>query len=69
MMLLEATGGGQYSGLVILILLVMFGPALLLGIIGSVLLAKKRKRSGKVFLILAVVYLLISLGTCSSMIF
>lgn len=59
---------GNLDGLVILILLIMFGPAILLGIIGVVLMTKNKKKPGKVFLILAGVYLLISLGVCGSMI-
>lgn len=59
---------GNLDGLVILILLIMFGPAILLGIIGVVLMTKNKKKPGKVFLILAGVYLLVSLGVCGSMI-
>lgn len=59
---------GNLDGLFVLILLIMFGPAVLLGIIGVVLMGKNKKKSGKVFLILAGVYMLISLGVCGSMI-
>ncbi|TLF46542.1 hypothetical protein [Maribacter aurantiacus] len=59
---------GNLDGLFVLILLIMFGPAILLGIIGVVLMGKNKKKSGKVFLILAGVYMLISLGVCGSMI-
>lgn len=58
---------GNLDGLFILILLIMFGPAVFLGIIGIILMAKNKKKGGKVFLILAGVYLLISLGVCGSM--
>ncbi|KAA2219315.1 hypothetical protein [Maribacter flavus] len=59
---------GNLDGLFVLILLIMFGPAALLGIIGVVLMGKNKKKGGKVFLILAGVYMLISLGVCGSMI-
>ena len=55
---------GNLDGLVVLIFLIMFGPALLLLIIGIILFAKQKKKAGKVFFILTGVYLLISLGFC-----
>ena len=55
---------GNLDGLFLLIFLVLFGPAVLFGIIGLVLRINAKKKAGKVFLILAGVYLLISLGTC-----
>jgi hypothetical protein len=58
---------GNLDGLVALILLIMIGPAVLLGIIGAILLANQKKRSGKICLILAGVYLLVSFGVCGSM--
>ena len=59
---------GNLDGLFALIALVMFGPALLFLIIGIVLFAKQKKKAGKVFFILAGVYLLISLGVCGVLI-
>ncbi|MDC6404257.1 MULTISPECIES: hypothetical protein [Maribacter] len=59
---------GNLDGLFVLILLIMFGPAVLLGIIGVVLIGKNKKKGGKIFMILAGVYMLISLGVCGSMI-
>lgn len=59
---------GNLDGLFVLILLVMFGPAIVLGIIGAILMAKNKKKGGKIFMILAGVYLLISLGVCGTMI-
>lgn len=59
---------GNLDGLFVLILLIMFGPAALLGIIGILLMTKNKKRAGKIFMILAGVYMLISLGVCGSMI-
>ena len=55
---------GNLNGLVAVILLIMFGPALLFLIIGIILYAKQKKKAGKVFFILTGVYLLISLGFC-----
>lgn len=57
---------GNLDGLVFLILLVMFGPALLLLGIG-LLLRKSNKKASKVFYILAGVYLLVSLGVCGGL--
>lgn len=55
------------DGLVFLIILIMAGPAILFAIIGGILLYNKNKKAAKVFFILAVVYLVISLGICGSM--
>ena len=55
---------GNLDGLFLLIFLVLFGPALLLGIIGLILRLNAKKKVSKIFFILAGVYLLISLGTC-----
>jgi len=63
MILLEI---GNLDGLVLLVVAVMFGPALILAIIGLLML-KKDKKLAKVLLILAVVYTIISLGICGSM--
>ena len=54
------------SGIVVIFILLMFGPALLLAGVGLAL-KKKKPKSSKVFFILAVVYLIISLGTCGAM--
>lgn len=58
---------GNLDGLFVMIFLIMFGPAILLGIIGAILMAKNKKKGGKIFMILAGVYLLISLGVCGTM--
>jgi hypothetical protein len=58
---------GNLDGLFVLIFLIMFGPAILLGIIGAILMAKNKKKGGKIFIILAGIYLLISLGVCGTM--
>lgn len=63
MILLEV---GNLDGLFLLIGAVMFGPAIILAIIGFFLL-KKHKKAAKICFILAVVYVIISLGVCGSM--
>ncbi|GAB5473110.1 MAG: hypothetical protein Mars2KO_12090 [Maribacter sp.] len=57
---------GNLDGLVFLIVLVMFGPALLLLGIG-LLVRRSNKKAAKVFYILAGIYLLVSLGICGTM--
>lgn len=58
---------GNLDGLVALIALIMIGPALLLFLIGFILSRKNNKKVAKTFFILGVVYLVISFGTCGSM--
>lgn len=58
---------GNLDGLVFLIFAIMFGPAILLTIIGAAVY-KKHKKAAKVLFILAVVYVLISLGICGALI-
>ncbi len=58
---------GNLDGLVILIVAIMFGPAIILAIIGFAIL-KKNKKVAKVLFILAVVYLIISLGVCGALV-
>ncbi|NHF58956.1 hypothetical protein FK220_006370 [Flavobacteriaceae bacterium TP-CH-4] len=57
---------GDLSGLVVLILLIMMGPALVLFMIGLIV-RKSNKKAAKVLFILAGVYLLISLGICGGL--
>lgn len=56
---------GNLDGLVALIVAIMFGPAILLAIIGFIVL-KSNKKAAKVLFILAAVYVIISLGICGS---
>ncbi len=63
MILLEV---GNLDGLVALIVGVMFGPAILLAIIGFAV-RKNNRKAAKVLFILAVVYVIISLGVCGSL--
>lgn len=57
---------GNLDGLILLIVAIMFGPAILMAIIGFAVL-KKNKKAAKVLFILAAVYVIISLGICGSM--
>jgi hypothetical protein len=57
----------DFTGLFIIILLIMFGPAILLTIIGFAVRGKNKK-AAKVLFIIAVVYLIISLGICGALI-
>ncbi|EDP72820.1 hypothetical protein FBALC1_17002 [Flavobacteriales bacterium ALC-1] len=57
---------GNLDGILVLIIAIMFGPAILLAIIGFAVL-KKNKKAAKVLFILAAVYVIISLGICGSM--
>ncbi|MFX0556092.1 hypothetical protein ACOCEA_04805 [Maribacter sp. CXY002] len=58
---------GNLDGLFAFILFIMFGPALLFFIIGIILMSQQKKKAGKIFMILAGIYLLISLGVCGTM--
>ena len=57
---------GNLDGLVILMVAMMFGPAIILTIIGA-LVYKKYRKAAKVLFILAVVYVIISLGICGAL--
>jgi uncharacterized membrane protein YqgA involved in biofilm formation len=58
---------GNLDGLVAILFLIMFGPAIVLAIIGFVLLSKQKKKAAKILFILAGVYLLVSLGICGGL--
>lgn len=51
------------DGLIYNALFMMFGPALILAIIAGLLRYYKKKKAAKVFFVLAIIYLVISLGT------
>ena len=57
---------GNLDGLVVFLAVIMFGPAILLALIGFVVL-KKYKKAAKVLFILAAVYVIISLGICGAL--
>ena len=50
------------GGLIYNALLIIFGPALILAIIAGILRYNKKKKAAKVFFVLAIIYLVISLG-------
>ena len=58
---------GNLDGLVIVILLIMLLPSFVLGLIGTILYFNEKKRAAKILFIIAVVYAIISLGICGSM--
>ena len=60
-------GGMNLDGLIVLIILIMVGPAIILAIIGFLLRKNEKRKAAKVFYIIAGVYLLISLGICGAM--
>ena len=60
--------GGNYDGIIYFILGIMFGPPLVLGLIGLVLWKALQKKAAKVFFILAGVYLIVGLGICGALI-
>lgn len=60
--------GGNYDGIIYFILSIMFGPPLVLGLIGFILWKALQKKAAKVFFILAGVYLIVGLGICGALI-
>ncbi|MEZ4797011.1 MAG: hypothetical protein R2785_07560 [Flavobacteriaceae bacterium] len=54
---------GNYDAVLYIVLVIMFGPAILLTIIGFAV-RKKHKKAAKILFIIAAVYLIISLGFC-----
>lgn len=57
---------GNLNGMVFVFLLIMFGPPILLLLIG-VAVKSKSKKASKILYILGAVYLVIGLGICGSM--
>ena len=54
------------DGIIWLILGIIFGPAVVLALIGLIL-RKSYKKAAKVFFILSVLYVIVSLGICGNM--
>ncbi len=52
---------------ILLILFFGFGVPIILAIIGAVFYANKKRKTSKVLFIISVIYLLISLGICGSL--
>ncbi len=59
---------GNLGGLVAILFLIMLGPAVLLLVIGLILRSKQKKKAGKILIILAGVYMLVSLGVCGALV-
>ena len=59
---------GNLDGLVAILFLIMFGPAILLLVIGLIMRSKQKKKAGKILFILAGVYMLVSLGVCGALV-
>ncbi len=57
---------GNLNGLIYLLIAIMFGPAIILAIIGAAVF-KKHKKAAKVLFILAAIYVIVSLGICGRM--
>ncbi len=55
---------GNLDGLIVLVLVIMFGPPIIFAIIGAKLSDKKKS---KIYYIISVAYVLIGLGVCGSM--
>ncbi len=58
---------GNMDGILVIIIGIMLGPPIFSALVGIILLTKKKKTAGTVFLILAGVYLIVGLGICGSM--
>lgn len=58
---------GNLDGLIYLILLILLGPPVFLSIIGAILFKTKNRKAGKIFFILAGVYLVVGLGICGAL--
>lgn len=58
---------GNLDGLVIAIVLIMLLPSIILSLIGTILYFKEKKKAAKILFIIAIVYAVISLGICGTM--
>lgn len=58
---------GNLNGLVGVIILIMLIPSFILALIGAILYFNLKKRAAKILFIIAIVYAIISLGICGSM--
>lgn len=59
--------GGNYSGIVYFLLLILLVPPAILAGIGIILFRGKYRTGGKVLFILAGIYLIIGLGICGAL--
>jgi len=65
MILLEI---GNLDSLIPIIFGMLFGPAIIFAIIGLIFSKNNKKKPAKIFYILAVVYMIISLGICGGLV-
>ncbi|WP_452225400.1 hypothetical protein [Lacinutrix chionoecetis] len=66
MITLFIEGGGDYTGVVIMFLVIMLLPAIILTLIGLGI-KKTKPKTSKVLFIISVIYTIISLGACGAM--
>ncbi len=59
--------GGDYTMIFVIILILMMLPAIILSIIGAALYYNGKRKTPKILFIIAIVYVLVSLGICGSM--
>ncbi len=59
--------GGNYDAIIYLILLILLGPPIFLALIGLILFKTQNRKAGKIFFILAGIYLVVGLGICSAL--
>ncbi len=59
--------GGNYDAIIYLILLILLGPPIFLALIGVILFKTQHRKAGKVFFILAGIYLVVGLGICGAL--
>lgn len=50
------------------LLVIMFLPAIISVIVGIALLVSKKKKAGLIFIILGIIYVIISVGICATLI-
>ncbi len=58
---------GNLDGIIYFILLILLGPPIFLGLIGLLLFRNNNRKAGKIFFILAGVYLVVGLGICGAL--
>ncbi|MCK8521870.1 hypothetical protein M0D21_09850 [Aquimarina sp. D1M17] len=58
---------GNLDGLIYLILFILLGPPIFLALFGLLLYKTNSRKAGKIFFILAGVYLVVGLGICGAL--
>lgn len=59
---------GNLDEIIYVILLILLGPPALLSIIGLILFKTQNRKAGKIFFILAGIYLVVGLGICGALV-